>query len=305
MLYRFAYRSFGIACLALVCHAAPAQEKKDEAVDKKADVPLVILDAQGKEVKLKGWHITAGTRRVPPGNAPDYLEFREEHSTTYEAGILTLVPLTSLRKLDYDHDDKKKTVTAVVAVAGGKDATLVGTTKFKGINRLTIEGDADLGDLGFASVKFLGGNPKGGIIGVRFPAPQPMPEVTGSPAVVVGEDKDKTRHTVVDLTALYQVDGGAYRLLPMLMFKKTVKIDLAKIASLHHIEAEDKKAASLDFAVTLRDGAKHTLTLLTRVELEGSKSATLAGLLGRVPVGYKLFPAHTIAELRIDQGEKK
>jgi hypothetical protein len=38
--------------------------------------------------------------------------------------------------------------------------------------------------------------------------------------------------------------------------------------------------------------------------LEGTKSATLAGLLGRVPVGYKPFPAHTIAELRLE-AEKK
>jgi len=56
--------------------------------------------------------------------------------------------------------------------------------------------------------------------------------------------------------------------------------------------------------VTLRDGEKHVLTLLTKVELEGTKSATLAGLLGRVAVGYKLFPAHTIAELRLE-AEKK
>jgi hypothetical protein len=51
----------------------------------------------------------------------------------------------------------------------------------------------------------------------------------------------------------------------------------------------------------LHDGTKHTLTLLTKVELAGTKMATLTGLLGRVPVGYKLFPAHTIAELRLER----
>jgi len=56
--------------------------------------------------------------------------------------------------------------------------------------------------------------------------------------------REKTRHTVADLTALYQVDGGIYRALPTLMFKKTVKIDLDRIASMQHVESEDKKQAS-------------------------------------------------------------
>ena len=51
-------------------------------------------------------------------------------------------------------------------------------------------------------------------------------ESAGATAVVIGEDKEKTRHAVADLTALYQVDGGIYRALPTLLFKKTVKIDL-------------------------------------------------------------------------------
>jgi hypothetical protein len=294
---------FGTVMLALMACAAPAGDKHE----KKADSPLLILDAQGKEVMLKGWHLAGGTRPLAGidggGPKPRYLEFREEKSTTFQVGILTLVPTTALRKLDYNYE--KKTVTAVVAVAGGKDETLVGTTRFNGINRLGIEGDADLGKLGFASVKFQGGNPKGGITGLRFPAAQPAPEVKGDIAVVIATDKEKTRHTVADLTALYQVNSSTYRALPVLMFKKTVKIDLTKIASMRHVASEDKKQTSYDFAVVLHDGTKHTLTLLTKVELEGTKSATLAGLLGRVPVGYKLFPAHTIGELKVDREGKK
>jgi hypothetical protein len=303
---------FAILCLALAGYAAPAGEKKPSA-EKKADPPLVILDANGKEVKLPTWHFTAGTRRVPgldgdvpkpppwPGG-PQYLEFREERSTTYKDGILTLVPVKALRQLDYDYE--RKTVTAVVAVAGGKDENLAGATKYQGINRLTIEGDADLGDLGFASIKFLGGSPKGGITAVRFPAPQPAPAAEGPAATVIAADKEKTKHPVAGLTALYLRPDGSYHILPQLMFKKSVKIDLAKIAALRHVEAEDKKQTSFDFDVVLRDGQKLTLTLLTKVELESGKSATLAGLLGRVPVGYKLFPAHTVAELRMPEEKK-
>jgi hypothetical protein len=307
-MYRYARLGLALIGLTLAAVALPAGDKKPAPTEKKVDPPLVILDAKGKEVKLVTWDLAAGTRRLPPADGkeppplrggPQYLEFREEKSTTYEAGILTLVPVKSLRRIDYDYD--RKAVTAVVAVAGGKDEKIAGTTKYKGINRLTIEGDADLGDLGFASVKFLGGNPMGGVTGLRFPNPQPAPEVKGPTAVVVGQDKEKTHHNVVDVTALYQRADGGSQFVPALHFKKTVRIELAKIAALRHIEAEDKKQTSYDFDVTLEDGAKHTLTLLTKVELEGGKPATLVGLIGRVPVGYKLFPAHTVAELRMPE----
>jgi hypothetical protein len=303
---------FGIACLAVAGSAAPAGGKKDDQGEKKAEDPLVVVEAGGKEVKVISWHLDAGTRRLPGldgtepkpppwRGGPTYLEFREEHSTTYEAGILTLVPVRSLRKLDYDYD--KKVVVAVVATADGKDVTLTGSTKYKGINRVGIMGDADLPGFGWAEVKFQGGNPQGGITGVRFPAPQPVAEVKGDPAVVVAADKEKTRHPVADLTALY-LAGGHYYPRPQLMFKKTVKVELSKLASLRRVEPEDKKQASSDFEVALRDGEKHTLTLLTKVELDGGKAATFVGLIGRVPVGYKLFPPHTVAELQMGEEKK-
>ena len=49
--------------------------------------------------------------------------------------------------------------------------------------------------------------------------------------------------------------------------------------------------------------AKHTLTNLTKIDLDPKKAASLEGLIGRVPAGYKLFPVHTFKELEI--GEPK
>src|SRR5438105_2799578 len=122
----------GLMCLSMTGHLSSAGDKKD-AGPKLADPPLIILDAQGKEVKVITWHFASGTRRLPGSDGapvkpppsrggPEYLEFREESSTTYQVGILTLVPVTALRKLDYEYD--KKTVKAVVATEGGKDETL-------------------------------------------------------------------------------------------------------------------------------------------------------------------------------------
>jgi hypothetical protein len=69
--------------------------------------------------------------------------------------------------------------------------------------------------------------------------------------------------------------------------------------------AESKKQASSDYEVTLKDGAKHTLSLLTTVDSGNKKPMTLVGLVGRVPVGYKLFSLDAIYEYRASKDEEK
>jgi hypothetical protein len=293
---------------------AGAKDKKepDKGDDKKPYL-LVVPPVGGKEVKLFDWRFTLGTRRIDlendkPANpkakttaGPEYLEFREEKSTTFLHGILTLVPLASIKKLDYDREKKK--VSLVTMTAGDKDATLAGWTKFVEINKLTIEAEVQLGDLGAATVKFQGGVEKG-LQSIAFPSPKAAAEVKGTASTIIAIDKDKTKHTAHDLRPLYHSDGS-HRALPYLMFKKTVKIDMDKIVALRFIPSEDKKKISYDFDVTLKDGMKYTLTLLTKIELDKGKSATLDGLIGQVPAGYKLFPAHTIQELQIGDEDKK
>jgi hypothetical protein len=302
---------FLIAILAIgSAHRADAGGK-DKKEPEKNDKPTLIIvpPAGGKEVKLVEWRFLQGTRhfdliddKPKAKNAgPEYLEFRDEKSTTFVNGILTLVPLTSIKKIDYDREKKLVSLTAVVA--GDKDVTLTGTTKFVGINKITIEGETVLDGLGAATVKFQGGIDKG-LQSVTFAAPKPVVETKGKPARVVATDKEKSKHIVMDLQPLYQVDGKN-RVLPYLMFKKTVKIDLDKLEAMKQVVPEDKKKVSSDYEVTLKDGAKHTLTLLTKIDLEANKSATLEGFVSRVPAGYKLFPLHTIEQFRIGDEEKK
>src|SRR5579884_2721031 len=177
---------------------------------------LVVIDAAGKEQKLKAWKFVGGTRPLswlapaPPKEAepkdgspkegpkgkgkprprpagPEALEFREENSTNFVNGILTLIPLDRVRSLDYDGD----AVTVHVA-AGDKpyrDLVLKGTTKYRGINKVVIEAEVDKGDLGVAELKFLGGVPKG-VKGIRFPAPKPAAAApAGRVAVITIADK--------------------------------------------------------------------------------------------------------------------
>jgi hypothetical protein len=279
------------------------------AADDKTPAPgLVVIDNAGKEVKLKSRKFTNGTvhlswlaekapadkKKLAVAQGPEALEFRELKSTTFEEGIKTLVPLSAIRKIDYD----KKVITITLVNAEGKDEVLRGSTEFVRINKLAIEAEADLGALGVATVKYLGGHLKDGIRGLRFASPKPLPAATGKQAVVVAQDKEK--HTVFDLMPVYRQANGSLQLSPTLYFKPKAKVDVTKIQKLRHIESENKKLESYDFEVTLDDGVKHTLTLLKK-NPDDAKAGTLVGLVGRVSAGYKLFPMpHTLGEVQFE-----
>jgi hypothetical protein len=281
---------------------------------------LVIIDAAGKEQKLKTWKFVAGTRalswlapaappkeggdqpregdKAPPPAGPEALAFRDENSTTFVDGVLTLIPLERVRTIDYEEE----TVWVHVATGDKPDdqVLLKGETKFKGINKLTIEAEVDKGDLGVAEVKFLGGVPKG-IRGVRFPAARAGAAAPkGRPATVTVADGDKrTTQEVADLQPLYRLADGGERLSAVLLFKKTLRLDVGKIRKLR--AAEGKEAEGTEWGVTLKDAEEETYTLLHKAVLDG-KPATLEGFVGRVAAGFKLLPPHTVAEIEFDAG---
>jgi hypothetical protein len=275
------------------------------AQDKTA-APLIVIDAKGKEIQLKSWKFTYGTMRlwVADGKsapAPECLVFREDKSTTYQNGIATLVPLASIRVIDYDNG--KKAVAVTLLNSEGKEETLRGSTKFKDINKLTLEAEAELDGLGVAAVKFHGGALADGIRGLRWTKPEPVsPFPAERTASITAVDKQK--HTILDPVAVYRLGDGTLRAAPTLFFKATVKVDLAKITRLKHVEPDNAKQPSHDFKIIFADGAQHTLTLLTKVELDAKKAANLMGLAGRVSAGYKLFPPHTIADASFEASNR-
>jgi len=310
-------------CCALAAISAPAADDKAEPAK---SGPLLIVDGAGKEQKLKAWKFAQGTRHLtwlapeekppaepkdkpPPAKGapkarpaigPEALEFRDEQSTNFVDGILTLVPLDRIRSLEYDHD--KQAVTLKVAVAGGSDESLTGTTKFKGINKITIEAEVDKGDMGIAEIKFLGGVPKG-IRSLTFPNPKAAAEVKGNrPASVTIADKQKVVRKVHNLKPLYRLPDGTERLLGTVMFKKTLKVDLDTVQKLHLVEGS--KGEEVEWVVTFKDGEEQTLTLLKTMPIN-EQTATLEGFLGKVPAGYKLYPPHTIAEIVYDEAKSE
>ncbi|MCC6420591.1 MAG: hypothetical protein IT429_20325 [Gemmataceae bacterium] len=287
---------------------------------------LVVIDNAGKEVKVANWTFLAGTRHlswlaerqpnkdVPSGKkgekepaqkaapvGPEALEFREEKSTSYKDGVLTLIPLASIKRIDYDLDKKTVQVTYLHAGAKGpEEGVLTGTTRFVGINKVALEGEADLGELGKAAIKYRGGDAKG-VRSIQFPAPQPTAEPTGTPSVVTVEDGGTA--TVRDLRPLYALGREGEKRIDTLRFKTTVKIDVGKIDKLRYAGPAGKKALPLEFEVTLKDGKQHALTLLQDASPEDGKAGRLQGLVGRVPAGWKLFPAHTLVEVQFGRVE--
>jgi hypothetical protein len=271
--------------------------------------PLVVIDNVGKEMKLKTWKLTNGTRRLawlgaaakeadpPKGKptGPEALEFREENSTTFKEGILTLVPVDRLRELEFDNMKETVKLTAATGPKAEDTVTLTGLTKYVGINKITIEAEVDKGELGVAEVKLLGGVPKGVNV-VKFPGTAKIAAAAeGRGATVTTKDKSgKATHKVTDFQPLYRAAGGE-TLNSLVFFKKTLKIDVAKITKFSITESGNESV----WSVTLKDGSEESLTLLTTPMLDG-KQATLIGFVARVPAGYKLFPPHVLEEVEFE-----
>jgi len=294
--------------------------------------PLIVLDSTGKELKLKSWKFVQGTRRlawlaapaeatepkpkepVPPKGprpkappvrqpvGPEAVAFREENSTGFKNGILTLIPLDQLKSMDFDTEKRLATVKVAISDKADEDVAVTGTTKYESINKIAIEAEVDKGDLGVAEVRYLGGVLKGGIRGLRFPKAKKAAAPKGRPATITVEDKGtKTEMPVTDLQALYGVANGGEKLSPLLFFKKTLKIDMAKLKKIAKAEGDGQETV---WQLTLKDGNEETLTLLQSVMLDG-EPAELKGLLGRVPVGYKLFPTHLIEGVEFEPTKEK
>jgi hypothetical protein len=263
--------------------------------------PLVVIDAAGKEHKLKTWKFTGGARRLAwlapkdkPLEGPEALEFREMDSTAFAEGVVTLVPLDRLRTLEYD---AKKEMVKLTAATGPKDAdmaTLNGSTGYQNTNKPTLEGQADKGA---EKEKFLCGVMKDGIKSAKFPATKVQALPAGRPAVLTTRrgDDSPTEHKMGDFLPLYRFADGSEVLSPTL-YCKTTKIDMAKVIKI------ERSAGAMDDTVWILSFKKaddETLTLDKSPKIDG-KEATLAGFLGRVPAGYKLFPALIIKDVEFD-----
>jgi hypothetical protein len=264
---------------------------------------LLLVDSAGKEQKLKTWKFTTGTQRLSwlapaeepeekpikeksakdkaagkekpakRSTGPEALVVRDELKIHFLAGVTTLVPLDRIRSISFDSEKETMTVRVGTSDKTDVDVTLTGTTAYKGINKLALEADVDKGEAGIASLTYQGGVPRGNIKEVRFPTPKVQAEKGTRPAVVITTDKSvKKTHKVTDLMPLYRLAAGREKRLSTLMFKKTLKIDVAKVKK---IVAGSEDSDDLVWQVVQKDGDDANLTLLDSMPVGGSTAKLL------------------------------
>jgi hypothetical protein len=277
-------RAVGAAVLAAATVAGPAAGDEPKGA-------ATLTDAAGKDVALTAARLTTGTRRLGwlggPKDAPLALEVREPESTTYQKGVVTLVPVASVEAVRYDYPK----LTIAVSVKG-LPAPVTGTLQFKGINTCGVEGSA-----GGVTGKFAGGIPKDGFRAVVFPGAVPLPGRPAGPAWAVQIDHPKAMNptlAVRNLKALYAAPGGAEFLADDLPTRKgpPLKLDPAAFNK-QELLAVDGNTQTAAAELTPADGPERLIAFpLTRDR--AGKAAQLVGLLGEVDAGWKLFPLHAV-----------
>jgi hypothetical protein len=272
---------------------APAADAPEEAT---------VTDAEGKEVKATALKFATGTRRLSwladPGGAtedakkgPLALELREPHSTTYAKGIITYVPVGSLESIKYDYDKQ----VATVAVKGLTEP-LAGTLHYKGINVLAFSGTVDGKTTAFSGGAFT----KGNIKAVSFAGAQPVPERKGRSPWQIQIDQpaaDNPTLKAANFKFLYRSASGVEVLADAATVRKGDPFKLDDAVTAFTPVAVDQNTHMAAVEVQIGDGPEKVIIIPQEIEKDGKKS-TLAGLLGEVEAGWKLFPIHSIKGMK-------
>jgi hypothetical protein len=293
-------RAFGVA--GVVFAAALAGSFTRAADDPPAKGGEVVLtDVDGKETKLSGARLTAGTRRIgwladPAGTTPDAklgpqaLDVREPNSTTLARGVLTLVPVASIESVKYDYEK----LTAYISVKGVKDP-LLGTLQYARINTVGVSGTAD-GKAASFTAGVLG---KAAVKSITFPDAKPVEAKAGGRSWAVQIYHPAANNPTVkakNLKVLFQSPDGTQRLVDALPVRKgtavTFDAKLSRFEMLDNTDVRDVKYAVAE--VEFDKGEEKTIAVPLTVEQDGKQTGTLAGLVGEVETGYKLFPLHTV-----------
>lgn len=260
-----------------------------------AETPVVVTDAEGKEVKVANARFTVGTRRLTwladaKGATPEAklgplaVEFREPNSTGFQNGVVTLVPASAIESVKYD----AAKLTVAVKVAGVPEP-LTGSTAFKGMNALGLE----TGDPATAT-KYAGGSVKSGVQAFTFPeanAFERKPVTDGKWNLTI--DQPKANNPVVPVTGLRFLagNGKGEAVLTALPAKKGAALDLAAGTPFEVV------AVDLTRKVVVVEVAKDDTRTLTLTPDVDGKPGSVVGVLGEVPAGWKLFPLHTLLKV--------
>jgi hypothetical protein len=268
-----------------------------------ADGPAeaTVTDAEGKEVKVSGLKFGAGARRLawladPSGTTdeakkgPLALELREPHSTSYTKGIITFVPMSAVESIKYDYEKQ----VAAVAIKGLTEP-LAGTLQYKGINVLAFDGSAD-----GKAAKFSGGAfTKGNIKAVAFAGATAPPARKGVAQWSIQIDQPTAMNPTLranNFKFLYHFPNGTEILTDSVPTHKSDPLKLDDALKGYTTLAIDAKTQVVAAEVQVGE-TERVIVIHPELEKDG-KTGTLAGLLGEVEAGWKLFPLHTIKSIK-------
>ncbi|MDB5305812.1 MAG: hypothetical protein JWO38_14 [Gemmataceae bacterium] len=296
----------GVVGAILLGGLAPVLAGDPQAGDKPGGGdPVTLVDSTGKELKLTGVKLTVGVRRLAwladtkgttddAKRGPLAVEVRELNSTTYQKGVATLVPAASVEAVRYEYANQLMTV----AVKGLAEP-VTGTLHFRGINVFGLEGDA-----GGVVAKFSGGAAKDGFKSVAFPGAKPLPtRPPGGTAWTVQIDQPKAGNpllTVRNIKALYQFPGGIEQLVDALPVRKGDPLLLNPALKKLEVLAVDLNTQIAAFEVATEGGMDRLVAVPLTLE-QDRRIGTLAGLVGEVDCGWKLFPLHTIKVVKPEE----
>jgi hypothetical protein len=299
---------FGVLVLAAFLLA----QARSCAEDGPAEGSAAVFDVEGKEIKLSGLKFGTGTRRLswladPKGTTEDArkgpvaVEIREEYSTMFAKGVITLVEVSHIESIKYDFKEKSVSYT----IKGLKEP-LKGTTQYKGLNALSFGGLVD----GKATA-FMGGPATGKgmtVKSVTFGGAKDVPETkatgtTWSVQIVQPKEKDPTL-TVRNLKVMYQYPGYFERLETHIPVREDTQIPLNGGLKRFEVLATDNNTNRAAAEVETATGPKKIVIVPLTQETE-NKAGTLVGFLGEVDAGWKLFPLQTIKVITLKDVKKK
>lgn len=273
--------------------------------DEPAASEAIVTDGDGKEHKLSKLKFTTGTKRLawladPQGTTEDAkrgplaLELRESTSAMPLAqGIITLIPLSSLESAHYDFE--KELVSLHIK---GLTQPLTGALFYPRVNVLGFSGMDD----GKAAT-FTGGIRGKPIVKTAiFGGAQAHARSKGGAAWNIRIVKTKKDEPVVvdnptltarNLKVLYSFPGGIERLVDGTPTRKGQPVLFDDKLKRFEMLANDFNTNLAAAEIETAAGPERIIAIPLTLE-DGKKTGTLAGILGEVDAGWKLFPLHTI-----------
>jgi hypothetical protein len=300
-------RAYWVAGVVLAAGLAAVARQDDPTANE-----AVVTDVGGNEVKLTGVKLTAGTRRLAwlaksdgttedAKKGPLAVEVREPISTTLAKGIITLVPAAHLESAKYDYGTQLVTLTVK-----GLKTPLTGTLEYRNVNVLGLSGTADGKPMSF-TCGVVGGKATA-VKSVTFSGAReiPPPKTTGTFwSVQINQPAAKDPSlSVRNLKVLYQFPGGVEQLEEGIPVRKGHPIPFNGSLKRFEILANDPNTNMAAADVEITGSGERVIAVPLTTELD-KKTGTLAGFLGEVDAGWKLFPLHTIKVVTLTDVKKK